>query len=186
VSLEQLGSIRSVAEWTQLGKPQASKREGATWSMAMTAVIALECPAQDETLALLAQSDAYHARLYPAASNHLLPAVELARDNVRFLVARIGGVAVGCGALLIGSDGAAEIKRMFVAPAVRGRQLGRQILLGLEREAEAVDVRVIRLETGVRQPEALALYRSHGYVERGPFGSYRLDPLSTFFEKRMR
>jgi putative acetyltransferase len=154
--------------------------------MAMTAVIALESPEQEEALALLAQSDAYHARLYPADSNHLLPAVELAQDNVRFLVARIGGAAVGCGALLIGSDGAAEIKRMFVAPAARGRQLGRQILLGLEREAEAVGVRVIRLETGVRQPAALALYRSHGYVERGPFASYRADPLSTFFEKRMR
>jgi putative acetyltransferase len=46
-------------------------------------------------------------------------------------------------------------------------------------------VRVVRLETGVRQPAALALYRSHGYVERGPFGSYAADPLSTFFEKRL-
>jgi putative acetyltransferase len=39
------------------------------------------------------------------------------------------------------------------------------------------------LETGVRQPEALALYRRHGYTERGPFGPYQPDPLSTFFEK---
>ena len=44
-------------------------------------------------------------------------------------------------------------------------------------------MRVIRLETGVRQPESLALYRRHGYTERGPFGAYQRDPLSTFFEK---
>jgi putative acetyltransferase len=152
----------------------------------VTAVITLESPEQAEALALLGQSDAYHARLYPAESNHLLPALALAQENVRFLLARIGGAAVGCGALLIGGDGEAEIKRMFVAPGARGRQLGRQILLALEREAEAAGVRVIRLETGVRQPEALALYRSHGYIERGPFGSYGSDPLSTFFEKRTR
>ena len=44
---------------------------------------------------------------------------------------------------------------------------------------------VARLETGIHQPEALGLYRRLGYVERGPFGSYALDPLSVFFEKRL-
>jgi putative acetyltransferase len=108
---------------------------------------------------------------------------ELLQPHVRFLLARVGGTAVGCGALLVGDDGAAEIKRMFVAPGARRRNLGRQLLLALEREADAAGVRVIRLETGVRQPEALALYRGHGYRERAPFGSYLADPLSLFFEK---
>ena len=106
-------------------------------------------------------------------------------DDVRFLVARSAGRAVGCGALLIGREGEAEIKRMFVVPHLRGRQLGRQILAALESQALAEGVRIVRLETGVRQPTALALYRGHGYVERGPFGSYAADPLSTFFEKRL-
>jgi putative acetyltransferase len=149
----------------------------------MTAEISLEHPEQDDVRALLGQSDAYHAGLYPAESNHLWRASELAAANVRFLVARIRGDAVGCGALMIGGDGEAEIKRMFVAPTARGRQLGRQILQALEREAAANAVRVIRLETGVLQAEALGLYRSHGYAERGPFGTYRADPLSLFFEK---
>ena len=147
------------------------------------AVIALESPGQPEARGLLRQSDAYHAELYPAESNHLIAAAELERANVRFLVARIDGAAVGCGALLIGSDGVAEIKRMFVAPAARRRRLGRALLCALEAEAEAAGVRQVRLETGIHQAEALALYRSHGYRERGPFGSYRPDPLSTFFEK---
>jgi len=149
----------------------------------MTLIIGLESPAQGEVLSLLGESDAYHARLYPAASNHLLAASELAGENVRFLVARLAGRAVGCGALVIGKEGGAEIKRMFVVPPVRGRQLGRRILAALEEQAQAAGVRVLRLETGVRQPAALALYRSHGYVERGPFGAYQADPLSTFFEK---
>jgi putative acetyltransferase len=148
-------------------------------------LIGLESPTAGDVLALLRESDAYHASLYPAASNHLLSAGELAGDNVRFLVARSEVRAVGCGALVIGSAGEAEIKRMFVALHLRGRQLGRQILAALESQALAEGVRVLRLETGVRQPAALALYRSHGYVERGPFGSYAADPLSTFFEKRL-
>jgi len=149
-------------------------------------LLGLESPTADDVLALLRQSDAYHARLYPAASNHLIGAGELARDNVRFLVARCAaGLAVGCGALLIGREGEAEIKRMFVAAHQRGRQLGRQILLALESQARAEGVSIVRLETGVRQPAALALYRSHGYLERGPFGSYAADPLSTFFERRL-
>jgi putative acetyltransferase len=148
-------------------------------------LIALESPTAGDVLALLRQSDAYHASLYPAASNHLMGAGELARDNVRFLVARSAGLAVGCGALLIGANGEAEIKRMFVATHLRGRQFGRQILVALESQALAEGVGILRLETGVRQPAALALYRSHGYIERGPFGSYAADPLSTFFEKRL-
>ncbi len=152
----------------------------------MALLIALESPQQGDVQALLAQSDAYHAGLYPAESNHLLPAYELAQENVRFLVARIDGTAVGCGALVLGKDGAAEIKRMFVAPGARGRQLGRAILLALEDAAAAAGATVIRLETGVKQAAALALYRSQGYRERGPFGGYREDPLSTFFEKCRR
>ena len=43
----------------------------------------------------------------------------------------------------------------------------------------------MRLETGIRQPEAIGLYRSAGYAEIGPFGAYRPDPLSLFMEKRL-
>jgi putative acetyltransferase len=133
---------------------------------------------------LLAQSDAYMGALYPAESNHLVDVAALCAPNVRFLVARLGGEVVGTGALVLGAPGEAEIKRMFVVPSARGLKIGRQVLDALEATARAEGVRVIRLETGVRQPEALRLYRSGGYVERGPFGSYRPDPLSAFFEKR--
>jgi putative acetyltransferase len=147
--------------------------------------IACEATGQPEVRALLGQSDAYHGALYPAESNHLVGAAALAAPNVRFLVARCGGAAVGCGALMLGSDGEAELKRMFVVPQMRGRGIGARILEALEAVGRAEGVRVVRLETGVRQPESLALYRARGYTERGPFGAYREDPLSTFFEKRI-
>lgn len=146
-------------------------------------VIGPESADQPEVRVLLRQSDAYHTALYPAESNHLVDIATLSEPNVRFVVARRGGVAIGCGALVLGADGEAELKRMFVVPEARGLKLGSRILDALEEAAEAEGVRVLRLETGVRQPEALALYRRHGYSERGPFGTYRLDPLSTFFEK---
>jgi putative acetyltransferase len=177
-----------VAEWEKLGKPVETEVAAAAGAAAggdadAPVSIAAEPADQPEVHALLRQSDAYHAALYPAESNHLVDVAALAAPNVRFLVARRGGAAVGCGALVVGADGEAELKRMFVAPEARGRKIGSRILEALEAAGKAEGVRVIRLETGVRQPESLALYRRHGYTERGPFGAYARDPLSRYFEK---
>ena len=79
----------------------------------------------------------------------------------------------------------AEIKRMFVSPEARGRSLGRKLLQKLEAIAIEHRAALLRLETGVKQFEALALYRSAGFLEIGPFGSYRPDPCSVFMEKRI-
>ncbi len=173
-----------VAAWERLGKPTEESAVASPASPGPAAVVAVaaESADQPEVHALLRQSDAYMAGLYPAESNHLVDVSVLTSARARFLVARRDGTAVGCGALLLGADGEGEIKRMFVAPEARGG-VGRQILGALEAAAKAEGVRVIRLETGVRQPEALALYRRCGYTERGPFASYEADPLSTFFEK---
>jgi putative acetyltransferase len=174
-------SDEEVAAWEKLGHPE----EATVAAAAPEAVVAIaEEPAdQTEVHALLRQSDMYFASLYPAESNHLVGITALTEPNVRFVVARRAGVAVGCGALVLGANGEAELKRMFVIPEARGLKLGSRILDTLETTAKTEGVRVLRLETGVRQPEALALYRRHGYTERGPFATYRPDPLSTFFEK---
>jgi putative acetyltransferase len=123
------------------------------------------------------------AALYPAESNHLLDIASLQRPEVAFFVARVDGRALGCGAVVSSGEGWAEIKRMFVSPAARGMKLGRRLLLEIEAIAYQRGERLLRLETGAKQPEALALYRSAGFVEIGPFGSYRPDPLSLFMEK---
>lgn len=70
------------------------------------------------------------------------------------------------------TDGDAELKRMFVVPEARGRGLARVLLAELEASAAAAGRRRMVLETGQRQPEAIALYRSCGYTEVAKFGYY--------------
>jgi len=145
--------------------------------------IKIENPDQAEVHALLTASDAYMASLYPAESNHMVDVSTLKQRHVTFLVARAEGRAVGCGAVVQSANGWAEIKRMFVSPAARGRQVGRKLLERLEAVARDKGITALRLETGISQPEALALYRSAGFREIEPFGDYRPDPLSLFMEK---
>lgn len=149
------------------------------------AQIRCENPNQSEVVSLIAASDEYLAALYPAESNHLVDVKSLAGAEVTFFVARMAGTIVGCGAIFRRGTEYVEIKRMFVAPAARGIGLGRQILETLEQAASKRGFKILRLETGVRQPEALRLYRSAGFVEVGPFGEYTADRLSIFMEKRL-
>jgi putative acetyltransferase len=151
-------------------------------------VVALDDPDQPEILALLAESDAWYAAMYPAESNHLIDVAVLKQPNVAFFTARRDGRVLGYGSIVrqSGRDGEAygEIKRMYVAPAARGLGLGRLLMQTLERHAAEHGLSCIRLETGVKQPEAISLYRAFDYVETGPFGDYGLDPMSVFMEKR--
>ncbi len=149
------------------------------------AAIEVESARQAEVAELIRQSDAYLAALYPPASRHAIDLEALAAPDVRLLVARVEGRAVGCVAFALGAAGEAEVKRLFVDPGARGRGIGRALLAHLERAAAQAGVSLLQLETGVKQPEALALYRAFGYVERGPFGAYRPDPLCLFMEKRL-
>jgi GNAT superfamily N-acetyltransferase len=81
--------------------------------------------------------------------------------------------------------GDAEIKRMFVAPHARGLGLARKVLAELEASAAAAGRTRMVLETGLRQPEAIALYKSSGYVSMPKFGIYRHDELSLCLAKKL-
>ncbi|MEJ7635860.1 GNAT family N-acetyltransferase [Aeromicrobium sp.] len=79
----------------------------------------------------------------------------------------------------------AEIKRMYVRPAYQRRGLARVVLTELERSAAAAGVTRLILETGLAQPEAIALYRSAGYEEIPAFGYYACAPESVHLGKRI-
>jgi GNAT superfamily N-acetyltransferase len=81
------------------------------------------------------------------------------------------------------ADGDAEIKRMFVVPEARGRGLARALLAELEASAAAAGRTRMVLETGLKQPEAIALYESSGYTPVPKFGYYRHDDLSVCLGK---
>ena len=88
--------------------------------------------------------------------------------------------------ILSPTHGASGVHRLDHPPRILApdrRQIGRRILDRIEAEARAERLTCLRLETGIHQPEALALYRSAGYAERGAFGAYAPDPLSVFMEK---
>ena len=143
-------------------------------------------PDSPEVQALIAVSDAYYANLYPAESNHLENSDDLKKSNVLFIGCRIGGKLVASGAAKIMQDDGsyAEIKRVFVLDDQRGNGLSGRIMRFLETELQNRGVSLFRLETGIKQPEALGLYRKLGYEERGPYGSYGPDPYSVFMEKQ--
>ncbi|MEZ2127470.1 MULTISPECIES: GNAT family N-acetyltransferase [unclassified Sinorhizobium] len=151
----------------------------------MSITIAVEPPRQESVIRLLELSDAYAQSLYPPESNHLLDMASLEKPAVTFFVARNDGVICGCCALVEAGDSTAEIKRMFVDPAARGLGIASRLMDALEDRARAGRLSALRLETGIKQPEAIALYRKYGYVEIGPFGNYQPDPLSLFMEKRL-
>ncbi|MFZ6710523.1 GNAT family N-acetyltransferase [Undibacterium sp. TC9W] len=145
-------------------------------------------PASEAAGRLIAMSDAYMAALYPAESNHMLSVDALLHDNVIFLGCYMDGQLAACGAVTILFDddeqlSYGEIKRVFVPDEFRGRGLSKHIMRALEDHLLDQDIRVVRLETGIRQPEALGLYFRLGYAERAAFGQYEEDPLSVFMEK---
>jgi len=110
-------------------------------------------------------------------------ASEFTRPRGAFLVARLRGSPVGCGAVKVHEDGAADIKRMWIAASARGLGLGRRLLSELERHARDQGATLVRLETNRALKEAIAMYRAHGYTEVAPFN----DELYAhhWFERRL-
>ncbi|PWR25644.1 GNAT family N-acetyltransferase [Zavarzinia aquatilis] len=149
------------------------------------AKISVEAPDQPDVIPLIRALDAFHSELYPAESNHFLDIEAMKSERVTFVVVRLEGMAVGCGALARDPAGFAEIKRMYLAPAARGRGLGRHLLQFLLSCADDEGLTPVRLETGIHNAEALSLYRSLGFIERGPFGAYGVDPNSVFMERKV-
>ena len=158
---------------------------------------------------LLVLSDEYMASLYPAESNHLVSSESLRTGDAIFLGAFTSstmssssetadqpektrgllsdgdvGEYIGCvAARFYREAGYAEIKRLYVQEAYRGRGLSRTLMNAIEAEILAEGIDCARLEMGIYQPEADALYRSIGYRDIPPFGEYLVDPLSQFLEK---
>jgi putative acetyltransferase len=147
--------------------------------------IHLESPDQPDVLELIAELDAYQDRLYPPEARYALDLTSLQTDDIVFVVARdASGQAIGCGAVVL-TPPVGELKRMYVRPAHRGSGIARQIFTCLEAEAARRGCALLQLETGPRQPEALAFYARHGFARCGAFGSYPEHPLSIFMEKTL-
>ena len=102
-----------------------------------------------------------------------------------FVVGWLGEEAIACGAFRPLEPCVAEIKRMFVAPAHRGRSYSRRLLAELERLACLAGYSAVRLETGVLQPAAIGLYEKSGYRRIPCYGIYADCEWSVCFEKTL-
>ena len=104
-----------------------------------------------------------------------------------FLVAWLDGGVAGCGALkpLHHDPSIGEIKRMYTVPAARRRGISRALLVALEARAAELGYGYLQLETGLAQPEAIALYESHGWHRITPYGHYKDSPQSVCFAKAL-
>lgn len=154
--------------------------------MAGATAVQLETPDQPDVLAFLASADERAVALYPADSRHGMATAALLAAKVRFFVARHDGRALGCGGYVMLPEQSAEVKRLFVDPAARGRGVGGAIMQEIEAAAAAEGARTLVLETGIKSSEALRLYARLGFVVCGPFATYRPDPLSVFMVKPVK
>ncbi|MGY1838369.1 MULTISPECIES: GNAT family N-acetyltransferase [unclassified Modestobacter] len=104
-----------------------------------------------------------------------------------FLVAEVDGVPAACGGWRVHdpASGTVELKRMYVAPAFRRRGLAALVLAALERSAADAGHRHLVLNSGDRQPEALALYARHGYTPAAGYGRYADSPEAVFLGKSL-
>lgn len=126
---------------------------------------------------------------YVPEQRHGLAFDDIFEPHVRFFIARLGNVAVGCGGVaLFATFG--EVKRMYVRERARRDGIARALLARLERETLKSGRDVLRLETGERQTGAMRLYERAGFRRCDAFGQYasmapQAIATSVFFEKRL-
>jgi GNAT superfamily N-acetyltransferase len=120
------------------------------------------------------------------AAFELRSADELAAPGGTFLVALADDEPVGCVGIRRyprpDRAGVGEVKRMYVAPRARRSGLGRLLLGAAVDAARQLGYERVVLETGTRQPEAMALYESAGFRPIPPYGEYRHEPISRCYE----
>jgi putative acetyltransferase len=138
----------------------------------------------DQAAHLLSDATAMYHRLYPENSNHFVFAAELRAEGSLFLGAHIKDTVVGCVGLVAGSEETVgEVKRFYVDPEYRQAGIGNALMDSLEQISRARGLRTFQLETGSADFDAHTLYHSRGYHVIGPFGTYKEDPFSVFYER---
>ncbi|MGH7999001.1 MAG: GNAT family N-acetyltransferase [Brasilonema sp.] len=141
-----------------------------------TICVEIETIYSNDALYLIEQLSSTLAKRYEQDTDEGKAAFELSdmdMPGAAFVVARLDGQPIGCGAIRpFDEESVAEVKRMFVVPTMRGRGISKQILAKLEDTARSLGYTTTVLETGTRQPEAMALYEKTGYKRCHCWGKY--------------
>jgi GNAT superfamily N-acetyltransferase len=145
----------------------------------------LEPATSPAATALFAGLNAEIVQRYPGAAPTGMDVAAFAAAGGVLAIGYLGAEPACCGGFRRLDGDTAEIKRMYVAPAWRRRGFSRCLLAFIETEAARRGFARAVLETGTRQPEAIALYASSGWQRIPPYGPLADDPLSVFFGKRL-
>jgi GNAT superfamily N-acetyltransferase len=106
-------------------------------------------------------------------------------NNPNVVIAYREEMPVGCGCFKKFDDRSVEIKRMFVRPEYRGQKIAASILQQLENWAMELNISGTVLETGIKQPDAIHLYRKSGYIVVENYGPYKGLPESICMQKNL-
>lgn len=133
--------------------------------------------------ALIEQVQGYYVTLYGGPDTTPIDPLEMARPDGAFFVGYLdrtpmmmGGWRFALEPIALPVRRPAELKRMYVDPAYRGKGLARALLRYIETSATAAGADALVLETGSPQVEAIGLYRAHGYADIARFGHYKDEP----------
>jgi putative acetyltransferase len=149
----------------------------------MSTVVIVETDADDRRVAeLVRELRAELDARYPEEIEFDHPQV---KERARFLLALADGQVAGCCALQALGDGDSELKRMYVRPGHRGQGIGRRLMSAAEELAVASGLTRMRLETGPRQPEAIAVYERAGFTRIPNYPPYDQWDLSFCYAKAL-
>ncbi|MEO0561134.1 MAG: GNAT family N-acetyltransferase [Chloroflexota bacterium] len=152
----------------------------------MPVTITTKRPDTPTAIQLITELEGVLSPLYPDESRHGYSVDKLIKQGVAFFIVYVDGEAAGCGGVqFFREEGYAELKRMYIRPAYRGRGLSKQLLAHLEDHTRKGGLQLLRLETGIHQHAAIGLYERVGFSLIGPFGDYTDDPNSLYYEKRV-
>jgi GNAT superfamily N-acetyltransferase len=143
-----------------------------------------------DVVTLVDEVQAEYTRRYGGPDETPLDPTVFDAPSGAFFVGYVDGLPVAMGGWRFRADVSAfgqaavtEIKRMYVAPRARRAGLARRVLSHLETTAHAAGAAAMVLETGIEQPEAIALYLSSGYETVDGFGHYKWSPKSRYYGK---
>ena len=141
-------------------------------------------PNDEQVRQMVAILDRYQLLLYGKQHVNLETPGQLQKNRAYMLGAYDDDKLVGIGAVkLFGHYG--EIKRIYVQKKIRGTGAAALILSGLEAYNRIQNKQLVKLETGRLQFAAIRFYENRGYAETGPFGSYQINPMSIYFQKKI-
>ena len=146
--------------------------------------IAIESASQPDVCALLRAGHELMDALVPDRLQQKFSAEAVSRNDVKLLVARIDGVAVGCCAIVL-EEGYSELKKMYVSPEARRKGVADHLLARSEQIVRENNLEIIKLESAAVLTAAHNFYARHGFSIGSAFGHHIEDPRSIFLEKQL-